>query len=53
MWIRVDMVDSGGVECARTPDNPMHFISLREEVLRKVRAVLTSNPRNQRFTLRK
>ena len=48
MRVPVQMIDSFGVERRRTPFHSMDFVSLLEQELRKIRAVLARDTRNQR-----
>src|SRR5688572_25815228 len=41
--IGVKMVDSGGVEGARAPDDAVHFVPFFQEQIRQVTAVLSRN----------
>ena len=41
------MIDALGVKCARPPDNPVNLIPFRQQQFRKIRSVLSGDPRNQ------
>src|SRR5262249_51125555 len=47
VWILIQMVDAVRVEEGGSPFDPMHFISLVQEELRHVSAVLARNTGNQ------
>ena len=45
--IPVHVIDAVGIEARRAPDHPMHDVSLVQQVLSQIRAVLASNACDQ------
>src|SRR5438093_5775690 len=49
MRIVVNRIESARVERARPPDDAVDLVTLRQQQLRQIRAVLAGNTRDQRF----
>jgi hypothetical protein len=47
MWVDIKVVDALGVEGRCTPFDAVHDVSLRDEELRKVAAILSGDARNE------
>ena len=46
--ILIDVIDTGRVEGRRSADHSPHFVSLRQQKLREIGAILPRDTRNQR-----
>ena len=49
VWIGIEMIDSGGIECARAANDAVHFIVFLEQEVGQITSILSGDASDKRL----